>query len=278
MRPEDYVPLYDEYIPSLRQQEVLESEVRSLRRQLSGLSVFFSWKSTRMRRRKRLDAKEEALAEVSSSRSRLDQRVSGYSSVKRYVLTDQGVYVSLKAGVRRYVDVNFQPMQIRSSGNFLRGRLAFVFPKDGNEWVEKGLHMPSDFGDRACLEMNIPYNQLTEVDIDRDDMTNKIAHVVTPGRNNIDCFVEKRGPVGGGHLDFPDRRYWVLTHPTSAKIDIDQTSKVGITTVLDYVSDGSPQGYHTENRQTDLYERVVSGEFGFDLTFDRVNSKGQSFR
>lgn len=278
VKPEEYGQLTKRSRSFFDEWGRLDEETGQLKKRLSWPYKLLSRRNTLPQREQGLIQKEEQIDSVKSSIHKLS---TAYSAVARYVLTDKGVYVSLKPEIKRYVDLGFQPMQRRSSNNSLNGQIILFHHEGGDIWDEEACYTPVQYGEAFKLNVHIPYEELTGVKSDRTILETEFEKNVT-GRTKrcIDTFVKGRsGPIGGGdYLDFHDRRFWVMIHPTSANVHKDEKNKIGTTNVTDYVSDFGPQGYHHESRTVDLYVRIVEGEFKFDLTFDRVNSSGQSFR
>lgn len=247
----------------------LGEETVRIKQRLSWPHRLVSGRSAIAQREQDLREKE---AQIRSVRTSLDGLSADYSAVAHYILTDKGVYVSLKHGIQRYVDLGFKPMQIRTS-NSLNGRLVLFYPEEGEIWEEEGSYDPKQYGEEFKIDLRVPYEKLTAVRVDRTTEAELGKKVCDSTKDCIDTFiVGGRGPISVDYLDFPDRRFYVRIYPTLTSVRKDERGRIGTTKVCDYAHDD----FHstTDSRTVGLYMRTVEGEFNFDLSFVRVNSKG----
>ena len=275
--PEDYAGVYENYVSLMNQRLGLEGDIRGLEKQLSLVRSICSRKATRTQRRTGLQQKEAALDAVQTPLQGLDQAISVYGDVKRYILTDKGYYAAINPGIGKYGDVSFQPSEVTSTGNYFKGLFVSVNPMtepDDQYEVGSRRYTSQPPEENIELRLDIPFEELTDLDIDREQIMERLRAKV---RTSISSHLEGSTIGIDWYLDFPDKMYYVTMNPVSLTKTRDEKSIVGTTTFRwGYYPLGKGCGGEQEGDiSRDLEMHLLEGNGEFNLIFRRITSTGQ---
>lgn len=291
-KPNDLGRLREDYTPLPDHRQKLEGDAVELRNRLSLWYKLFSRKSTIEQRRKALKKVEDERRSTNRLMNDLRRR---YDQIKNFLLTTRGIYITIDSNVQRYVDLAFEPTETTAPNNSIRGKLVVFSPKEPSLFSQKYLkglyydywlpttegHDPKQYGEEVQLELNVPFERLTEVeDLNRDLYANQLGEEVIERVRLHFCegCPSYKTYLKIGVLNFPDRRYMVTCKLISLE-SIKGGEEIVVGTTTGYrdvssqdVSDREPPRSYPEPVPLELCARTIEGIFMFNLVFKRIEA------